>query len=100
MIIHRWLASVVPTEQQINQILASEGLEPILEVFNVGQKIQEHRHPYTEIRVVVSGQLTLNIAGNQMLLREGDRIEIPANTKHSYLNNYVDDCKSLYAIRL
>lgn len=100
MLIQRWQATILPNESQIQQILLSEGLEPSLEIFPKGQKIQEHRHPYTEIRVVASGQLTLNISGNQLLLREGDRIEIPANTKHSYFNNYVDDCICIFAFRL
>ena len=85
MIMTRWQAAVTPTGDQLKMILSDEGLDPFEEIFAGEMKIPDHRHPFTEVRVVLSGELLTNIAGNQVLLRAGDRIEIPANTRHAYI---------------
>ncbi len=83
MIVTRWQAQVVPDIQQTRMIFEAEGLEPNEESFPPSTVLPDHRHPFDEVRMVISGSLFLNINGNQLLLRPGDRIEIPANTKHS-----------------
>lgn len=83
MIINRWQAPMVPTKEQIKALLSQEGLDPIEEKFPVNYKINEHKHPFCEIRIIIEGNMLLNVSGNQVLLRAGDRVEIPANTKHS-----------------
>ena len=84
MIMTRWQATLTPTPEQIRMILQDEGLDPFDEIFEAEIKVPDHRHPFTEVRVVLQGELLTNVAGNQVLLRAGDRIEIPANTRHSY----------------
>ena len=100
MLIHRWQAREVPTPELIKAIFDLEGLESKTELQESGVKIAEHRHPYTEVRFVAEGELQLNIAGNQLLMRAGDRIEIPANTKHSHINNSNKTCVSIVAHKL
>lgn len=100
MIMTRWQASLTPTADQIRVILANEGLDPFEEVFEADLKVPDHRHPFTEVRVVLSGQLLTNVAGNQVLLREGDRIEIPANTRHSYTVQGAGPCLCVCAQRI
>ncbi len=92
MIITRWQAPLVPRKEVVVDILTSEGFEPYEETFEANVKIQDHRHPFSEIRVVVSGELLCNISGNQVLLRPGDRIEIPSNTRHSHVTNGPQIC--------
>lgn len=82
MLIRRWQASVVPTKEQIKLMFHNEGLDFIEENIDPNTKFQEHRHPFSEVRVIVAGELLFNVGGTQLLLRAGDRIEIPANTKH------------------
>ncbi|MEY4615602.1 MAG: hypothetical protein RJB66_562 [Pseudomonadota bacterium] len=84
MLVFRWQAGTPPTADQIKMILIGEGLEPKEEVFLRAEKQIEKKHPFGEVRFVAEGELLLNVAGTQLLLRTGDRIEIPANTKHSY----------------
>jgi quercetin dioxygenase-like cupin family protein len=84
MLILRWQAPTPPNAEQVRSILESEGLEPNEERVLKEQKHVEKKHPFGEVRVVVSGELFLTVAGTQLLLRAGDRIEIPANTRHSY----------------
>lgn len=83
MIITRWQAAKLPTIEQARIIFSSDELAPFEESLESGQKIKDHRHPFDEIRMVISGELFMNISGNQVLLRAGDKIKIPANTKHS-----------------
>ncbi|MFP5518663.1 MAG: cupin domain-containing protein, partial [Bdellovibrionia bacterium] len=67
------------------------------ERFEPQLKVKEHRHPFCEVRMVISGELLFSVAGNQFLLRAGDRIEIPANTRHSHSNQ--EDCLCICAHR-
>lgn len=83
MLVRRWQAPVVPVKDQIVKMFEMEGLEPFEETFPEGAEIQNHKHPFDEVRMVAEGELLLNVAGNQLLLRPGDRIVIPSNTKHS-----------------
>lgn len=97
MIISRWQASLVPSAEQIKSLLESEGYDYVEEHYTPQMKIAEHRHPFTEVRYVIKGELLFNIAGNQFLLRTGDRVEIPSNTKHSHVNNSIEECVCIYA---
>lgn len=99
MIISRWQAEANPDQTILTQILLSEGLDTMRETFPAQKKISEHRHPFTEVRYIISGELLFNISGNQFLLRAGDRVEIPANTKHSYTNNANQECVSICGYR-
>jgi quercetin dioxygenase-like cupin family protein len=97
MIVTRWQAPVIPTQEQINMIFAAEGLNPQEEVLAAQTKIPDHRHPFDEVRMVISGDLLMNISGNQILLRAGDRIDIPANTRHSKSASGSEPCVCVVA---
>jgi gentisate 1,2-dioxygenase len=99
VIITRWQAPLTPSKNLIQQMFVSEGLDPIEEIFKPQVKIPEHRHPFYEIRMVVTGELLFNIAGNQFLLRAGDRVEVPSNTKHSHTSQGKEDCICIFAHR-
>ena len=83
MIVNRWQAPVLPTAEQIYKIFEREGLRHFEEIYEPGQKIENHQHPFDEVRMMVKGLLLINIAGNRLLLRAGDKIVIPSNTRHS-----------------
>ena len=99
MLITRWQAPIVPSLEQIKKMFLMEGLSPQIETYPANVEISEHRHPFDEIRVVHAGQLMVNVNGNKLLLRAGDRIVIPANTKHSTKTEGDNECVSLYAVR-
>jgi quercetin dioxygenase-like cupin family protein len=99
MVVIRWQAPIIPTIEQIKMIMVNEGLEPVEETLPSQGKIKEHRHPFDEIRMVVDGELLVNVSGNQLMLRAGDRIEIPSNTKHHYHANGSSDCICVIAQR-
>ena len=64
-------------------IFLADDLNPHEEVLTNKEVYPEHRHPFDEIRMILEGELAMTISGNQLLLRTGDRIMIPSNTKHS-----------------
>ena len=99
MLVNRWQAPVVPTRQQMALMLESEGLEPEVDVIEPNLQAKDCRHPFDEVRIVVSGQLKLDVAGNRLLLRAGDRILIPANTRHTKQADGTDSCVCLYAMK-
>lgn len=95
MIISRWQAPLKPQKELLKMLFEAESIDCTEEVFLAQEKIQEHRHPFCEVRVIVEGEMLFNISGTQFLLREGDRVEIPANTKHYYFNQASLPCVSL-----
>lgn len=97
MIVKRWLAPIIPNKEQVQAFFEKEGLEGIEEIFEAGTKIEDHRHPFDEVRMMIKGKFLFNIAGNKLLLREGDRIIIPANTRHSKEVHGSESCQSLCA---
>ena len=99
MIVTRWQAPRVPDKEQVYFILESEGLEPYEEEFKLGTIIPEHRHPFDEIRMVLKGQLMMDIAGTKLLLRPGDKIIVPSNTKHSKKVEGTEACVCICANR-
>lgn len=99
MLVSRWQAPILPTRQQMILMLESEGLEIQEESISGGSPVTDYRHPFDEVRIVVSGQLLLDIAGNRLLLRAGDRILIPANTRHSKQADGAEPCVCVYAMK-
>ncbi len=99
MIVTRWQAPIIPSKEQVKLMFQTEGLEPQEEHFPTNTVIKEHRHPFDEVRMVVAGELKINVAGNQLLLRAGDRIEISSNTKHEKTVHGSEDCVSIVAFK-
>ncbi len=99
MIVTRWQAPMLPTAEQVRMIFEAEGLLPSEEILTPRVPIADHRHPFDEIRMVMAGTLLMNISGNQILLRSGDRIDIPANTRHSKTAEGDTPCVCIIASR-
>jgi quercetin dioxygenase-like cupin family protein len=100
MLVFRWQAPVLPDKKQIRSLFEAEGLDPHEEVFKPETQVDWHRHPFDEIRTVVQGEVVFDIDGNKLLLRPGDRIVIPSNTKHSFRAQGTENCVCLVANRL
>lgn len=100
MKITRWRADRKPTREEIETMFKDEGLEFVLEELPASSQVKEHRHPFDEVRMVVSGSMRFNVAGNEFLLREGDRLELPSNTRHWTKTESGEACLTVYAHRV
>ena len=89
----------MPSLDQLKMILHSEGAEIQEEEFPAASEVREHRHPFEEIRIIYRGSMIFNFTGNKILLRPGDKIVIPPNTKHSMHVQSEEDCLSVVAYR-
>ncbi|MGI9548470.1 MAG: cupin domain-containing protein [Bdellovibrionales bacterium] len=99
MIVRRWLAPRAPNKKQIQLLFEKDHLDFFEENFDPGIEIPDHRHPFDEIRMIVEGELLYNIGGNKLLLRQGDQIVIPSNTKHSKKVQGTNKCISICAYK-
>ncbi|MCS7205497.1 MAG: cupin domain-containing protein [Leptospiraceae bacterium] len=41
-----------------------------------------HTHPFDELRVVLKGSILIGTEEGQVLLKQGDYLEVPSNTRH------------------
>lgn len=53
--------------------------------FDPGVVVPEHKHMHEQFGVILSGELTLTVAGEKLVLKPGDMYIIPGNTPHSAL---------------
>ena len=100
MLVYRWQSRNIPDKEQIRMFFEREGLIPREEIYKQGEKVDEHIHPFDEVRMVCSGEIHFNIAGNHLLLRGGDRIVIPPNTWHSKEVKSREECVSFCGFKL
>jgi len=100
MKITRWRADRKPTADEIRSMLEEEGLELTIESYPPHSAVKEHTHPFDEIRMVAQGTIRYNVAGNEFLLREGDRLDLPSNTRHWTKVEGDHECVSILAYRV
>lgn len=97
MIVHRWQALQLPNRKQIENIFIDEDLSPQEEVSTPEVTEQYTLLPYAQVRIIVEGQMMMDVDGNKVLLKQGDRIILPANTKHKKYAQGTEKCISLVA---
>jgi quercetin dioxygenase-like cupin family protein len=101
MKIIRWRADRRPTQAELEMLYKAEGLEEfMIEEIEPGTEHKEHKHPFDEVRMIIQGVMRYNVAGNEFILREGDRLELPSNTRHWTRVEKDMPCLSIYAFRV
>jgi quercetin dioxygenase-like cupin family protein len=48
-----------------------------------GSLLPEHQHPHQQVTNVISGELSMKVAGQTRVCKAGDAVVIPGNTPHS-----------------
>ncbi len=71
-----------PDLDVIRGMVAEEGLRHYTWSDAPGKFYPEHAHEEDELRWIVQGSLTVGVAGKEVKLKAGDRIELPAGTAH------------------
>ena len=64
--------------------LRAEGLDPSAWSNGSGDRYGAHEHAYDKVIAVASGSITFGLPadGRSMVLETGDRLELPAGTRH------------------
>ena len=64
--------------------LRAEGLDPAPWSNGPGDRYAAHEHGYDKVIAVATGSIAFGLAGlgDSVVLAEGDRLELPAGTRH------------------
>lgn len=79
-----WPHSRPPTEADLRQTYAAEGLAPYRWSNGPHDRYQAHSHSYHKVIYVVSGAITFGLPelGESLALAAGDRLDLPAGVRH------------------
>lgn len=64
-------------------VFADEGLEAHRWSNGPGYRYADHDHPYDKVLVCESGSITFHTPDGDIVLGPGDRMDLPAGTRHS-----------------
>ena len=80
----RWTDEQLPDEALLRSILADEDLLPYVWSNGPGDVYGAHSHAYHKVIYVVRGSITFGLpdSGDEVTLKEGDRLELPAGVTH------------------
>ena len=70
-------------EDNMKRKLKSQGYNSIIYKFSPGTDFPDHTHSYTKKDSIITGRFRLTMYGQDVILKPGDMVEIPANTVHS-----------------
>ena len=84
MQITRWQEEQQPTEANLHKRMLAEGLSPHSWSNGPGDEYSVHSHSYTKILYCVRGGIRFTLPDQQdsVDLRPGDRMVLPAGTRH------------------
>ncbi len=72
-----------PTEKRMMRALELEGFDVLVYTYRPGTVFPEHEHPRAKCDAVLTGVLRVTVAGKAHDLGAGDRIYLPAGTRHA-----------------
>lgn len=79
-----WADSAPPTESNLWQLMADEGLSPYSWSNGPHDRYAAHLHSYNKVIYVVQGSITFGLPelGEQLDMKAGDRLDLPAGVVH------------------
>ena len=79
-----WSDSTSPTQSTLWQLMSDEGLSPYSWSNGPFDVYAAHSHSYNKVIYVVQGSITFGLPdlGQQLTLKAGDRLDLPAGTVH------------------
>ena len=79
-----WAESTLPTESTLIRLCAEQGLHPYQWANGPHDVYAAHSHTYDKVIYVVRGSITFGLPqlGQQLELKAGDRLDLPAGTVH------------------
>ncbi len=79
----RWSEEAPPTSQLVDTALRGEGLNPRWWSNGPGDVYTSHEHGYHKVLFCAKGSITFATPAGEYELMSGDRLELPAGTRHS-----------------
>lgn len=82
--ITRWHGSEHPTFSNITRQMKKEGLRPYMWTNMANHRYGVRSHGYDKVLYVVDGSIELSFPdlGQQLIMRPGDRVDVPAGVRH------------------
>ena len=79
-----WGNSAAPTQTELRRLMADEGLDPYSWSNGPYDVYSAHSHSYNKVIYVVQGSITFGLPelGKQLMLKTGDRLDLPAGIIH------------------
>ena len=79
-----WADSTPPTESTLIRLCAEQGLRPYSWSNGPHDNYSAHSHSYAKVIYVVHGSITFGLPelGQQLTLKAGGRLDLPAGTVH------------------
>lgn len=74
---------MTPAEETAHEVFVAEGLHPHAWSNAPGFVYGSHDHPYHKVLVCTSGSITFHLAEGDVILGEGDRLDLPPGTAHA-----------------
>ena len=71
------------TEKRVMGLLEREGYEVVVYAYREGTVFEEHAHAQDKCDAVIEGFFRIRADGEVFELKPGDRLYIPAGTRHS-----------------
>lgn len=78
-----WGASDAPTEDEVRRRLEADGFSALRWSDVPGAHYDEHAHDRDESIWLVAGEIRFGAAGRELVLAPGDRLMLPAGTRHT-----------------
>ncbi len=80
-----WADPAPPTESTLRRLCADEGLSPYPWSNGPHDVYAAHSHSYDKVIYVVRGSITFGLPelGRELLLKAGDRLDLPAGVVHN-----------------
>lgn len=77
-----WEGPGEATEESIMNAFRSEGLSPYRWTNSPGDRYPAHEHSYHKVLYCLTGSITFNVAGAEVILLPGDRLDLDPRTQH------------------
>lgn len=82
--LEHWDAADGPlTERRMMRLLEHEGFEVAVYSYREGMVFSAHEHARDKCDAVLEGVLRVTVGGDSYDLKAGDRLYVPAGTRHS-----------------
>lgn len=80
----RWEGRKEPDEKRLREAYTAEGLKPYRWSNSPGDVYGAHHHGYHKVIYVVRGSIVFGLpaTGEKLLLRAGDRLDLPPGVEH------------------